>query len=265
MITSNIEQIIKEMTDFEKKQLPYIMKCTANDIAFDVMNTARKEVRMKFNGQSLASAILVNQATKQNPVAEVFVSDAFRGIGKTQYATPTWKVHALTVLEKGGMRPTKSMERLMVKAGLLRGTEVLIPDGKIEPWVYVQLMSVLHLNWKPGYNANETKGSRKRRETALKNAGKSESKFFVVTTKHIAISRHFGKVKQKRTGLAPGIYARMLDNADKRQVFRLFKIGSNTNYMKRWDLERIVHLIYDKRGYKYFSKAYDYAMFTARR
>ena len=263
-ITSNIGDVIKGFTEFEKKQLPYIQVLTANNIAFDVMEVARKEVRGKFRGKSLESAILLNKAKKRDiPYAEIFVSNAFRGIGRTKYKTPTWKAHALTVLEHGGKRPTKSMERAMVKAGLMRTSEILIEDGLVAPWVYVQIMSVLHLNWQAGFNANQSKASKKRKETALKNAGKANNKFFVVTSNHIAVARNLGKVVKRRSMLAPGIYTKMSDNANRGQVFRLFKIAKQADYNKKWDLKRILNTVYERRGEKHFSKAYDIAMFSA--
>jgi len=250
---SNIEDVIKGFTDFEKKQLPYISMLMVNNIAFDTMDSARKDVRHRFKGKSLATAIRLKKATKSKLYAEVYVDDYVR-----------WKENALSSLGLGGNRDRKSMERAMVKAGLMGRTEILIENGKIEPWIYVQLMSVLQLNWKAGYSANQTKTSKKRKDTALKKASKSEAKFFVVTSKKMAISRNLGKVISKRTGLAPGIYLRMNDNADKGQVFRIFKIASKANYKQQWNLEKILHKVYQRRGKDHFNKAYNIAMFSAR-
>lgn len=248
-VESNIESMIDGFSEFEKKLIPDISVSMANNLAFDSMDMARKVVRTKFKGKDLSKAIRVKKATKSKPYAEVYVTDYIR-----------WKENALATLERGGDRSRKSMELAMKKAGLIRGTEILIVDGKVQPWVYVQLMSVLQLNWKAGHTANQTKGSKKRKDAALKRAEKAESKFFVVTTKKMAVSRHLGKVVAKRTGLAPGIYARMSDNADSQQVFRLFKIARKPNYMKRWDLEDVVRKVYEKKSKKLFDLAYQHAV-----
>lgn len=254
IIESNIGDIIKGLTEFEKKQLPYIMMLTANDIAFDVLESSRKDVRNIFKGKDLSRAIRVKKATKSKLYAEVYVDDYVR-----------WKENALTTLGLSGDRSRKSMERAMVKAGLMRGTEILVADGKIAPWVNVKIMSVLQLNWKAGYSANQSKASKKRKDAALKKANQSESQFFVVTSSHIAISRNLGKVISKRSGLAPGIYTRQSDNVNKQGVFRLFKIARKSNYEQQWNLEEILQKVYNRRGYKHFSKAYDIAMFSAKR
>lgn len=253
-ITSNIEEVIKGFSDLEKKQIPYMQMLTVNNIAFDAMQSARTDVKNRFNGKSLAGAIRVKKATnKKNPYALVYVDDYV-----------AWKENALTTLGLGGSRSTKSMEKAMQKAGLLRSTEIIIEDGKVQPWVYVQLMSILQLNWKAGYSANQTKASKKRKDAAIDKASKAESKFFVVTSSRFAISRNLGKVKKKKTGLAPGIYARMGNSANNQQVFRLFKIARKANYKQQWDLKEIIFKVYERRGSEHFSKAYEIAMWSAK-
>jgi len=251
-IESNIKDVIDGFTDFEREQIPYIQMLTANNIAFDVLDSARKDVRNRFSGKDLSRAIRVKKATKARLYAEVYINNNIR-----------WRENALTALGFGGDRSRKSMEKAMMKAGLMRRTEILVRDGKVASWVDTQIMLMLTSSWKVLFDFN--KKSRKARKNSIKKSEKSKSNFFIVTSSHMAMSRVNGKVIKKRTALAPGIYTRFDDVHSDRGISRVYKISSKPTYKKDWDLVNITQKVYDRRGYKHFSKAYDIAMFTAKK
>ncbi len=250
MIESNIQEIIKGLDDLGRKQLPFILRETANDVAFETMRDARKLVSMRFlNGIKLAKAIRVKKATKKKPEAEVFVDDYV-----------PWKQNALVTQERGGDRRKKAFEKAMIRAGYLKQNEIITPDSSIvRGWVYVQIMSQLHLNDKAGYTANETKRSlqRKKRKRQYK-----EQRYMIVTSNKYAYTAEAGVIKKRRTGLAPGIYVKRVV-VDEIKNVRILKIGRKPHYTKRWDLQLIVKQVYAKRGYEYFSKNFDKAMASA--
>jgi len=234
-IENNIEEIIKGMTYFEKKQLPYMQMLTANNIAFDALDSVKAEIRGKLNikKQAVPSSFRIKKATKARPYAELFV-DEF-----------SWQYRALIHHFKGGNRERKGLEKAMIHQGFMYKHEILTPPPgvTIRPQVYVQIMSQIKLNFKAGYNANETKQSRKR-----KGANKTNARFFVITGK-------------SKSPLAPGIYARMPGH-DKPVC--LLRIAEKPEYKKQFDLNDVLVKVITRRGNDHFSKAYNLAMWTSK-
>ena len=236
-IESNIKDVMKGFTEFEKKQIPYIQMLTANNIAFDMLGTAKLRIRLGLNikKSSVPNSFRVRKATKQKPYAEVFVDEH------------SWQYKVLKHHFHGGDRERKGLEKALIHFGYMYRWEILTPSPgvKINPSTYVQIMSQLKLDYKAGYNSNETTKSRLRK-TASK---KSRARYFVIT----------GKAKSP---LAPGIYARMPMHDSPICILR---ISEKPHYKKKFDLSKTLNEIYEKRGFNHFSKAYDIAMFTAKK
>lgn len=250
-IISNIEEIVNGLIVLNKKQLPYALTLTANNIAFDAMNVARDIATKKFNGgDKLAQAIRVKKGTKQRAYAEVYVDDYI-----------PWKQNALVTMERGGDRERKGFERAMMRSGYLkRGEIITTDDARVQPWIYTQIMAQLNLNNKAGYTANESKASFKRKKKAIESA--KQSRFMLVTSNKMAYSGKEGRIFRKKTGLAPGIYAKLsIDGLD---PIRILKIAATPRYDQEWDLQKIVQDVYKERGNEHFNKALKYAIATAR-
>lgn len=247
-IKENISEIIKGLSTLEKKQLPRLAKETTNNIAFETMYSIRKEVTHKFKGKSMSNAIRLRKATNDKPFAEIYVDDYFR-----------WKENALTTLGLGGDRARKSMERMLIRAGYMKSYEILTPVGKANGGVYTKIASQLQLFYKSGFDANETIRSRKKN-----NAKRGDkARFFVVTSGKVAIVNNLGKIKKRKTGLAPGVYAALYSGTNDEMSragkhVRILKIAKKPNYKKTFDMEKILMKVYERRGDELFRKAFKY-------
>ena len=236
MITSNIEQVIKELGDFEKKQLPYALMVTSNNLAFEVMNTMRREFASELNvsKKSVINSVRVRKATKVKPYAEVYV-DEF-----------SWQHKVLKHHFYGGDRDRKGLEKALIYWGYMYKWEILTPPPgvKIRPSTYVQILSQLKLDYKAGYNSNETTRSRLRK-TADK---KTRARYFLITGK-------------SKSPLSPGIYARMPGSNSPISILR---IAEKPTYKKKFDFNKTANDVYSRKSDELFRRALEYAVFTAK-
>jgi len=236
IIESNIQDIIRGLGDFEKTQLPYALRVASNNLAFEVLNTMKRDIGSKLHvgKKSIISSVRIKKATKTRNYAEVYV-DEF-----------SWQHKVLKHHFKGGDRDRKGLEKALIYWGYMYKWEILTPPPgvKIRPSTYVQILSQLKLDYKAGYNSNETKRSRLRK-TADK---KSRAKFFLITGKD-------------KSHLAPGVYARMPGHSSPISILR---IAEKPTYKKKFDFEKTTQSVYDKHGDKMFSKALEYAMLTSK-
>lgn len=231
-IVDNVKQVIKGLDSFKDKDMPYVMMLTANNLAFDALDSLKKEVRgnLRLRNQRMSNAWRISKATKSKQYAEIYV-DEF-----------SWQYKALAHHYRGGDRERKGMEKALIYMGLMYRNEILTPSPgvTIRPHVYVEMMSQLKLNQKAGFNANETKASRAKRERMR---GKGV-RYFVVTGK-------------SKSPLAPGVYARIPGNDS---PVCLLRISEKPNYRKRMDTEATVLKVYARRKDKHFSDAMTRAM-----
>lgn len=252
--TKELDELRIDLQKFNKRDLPYIQMETVNKLAFATMYAARKYVNDRFNGKSMASAIRVKQkATKKDPTAIVMVWDNSANL---------WKERALETLETGGDRERKSFERRLIRHGLLRHYEILIPEVKVTRGIYAKIISKLHLVSEAGYSANETRRSKSRK--------KDNTSYLFVRTNHIAYSRELYSVKNYHTKLAPGLYAfvnRKHSSGDRiyDKPLRLFRIGTKPNYKKSWDLQQIATDVRNKKLDTFFLEAIAKANFTRKK
>jgi len=234
-IESNFKDVLKGLNYFEKKQLPYIHMLTTNNLAFDFLDTMKLEIDGKLNihKKQIPSSTRVKKATKSKPYAEIYVDEW------------SWQHKVLEHHFKGGDRERRGMEKALKRLGYISGNEILTPSPgvKIKSITYVQMMSQLKLDYKAGYNSNETTKSR------LKNrASKTNLRFFMITSK-------------TKSHLAPGVYARspLMDNP-----IIMLRISSKPNYKKQFDMAKTLEIVYQRRGFEHFNNAYLRAMRTAR-
>ena len=222
-VQSNIKDIIKRFDNFQKRDLPYITATTLNNIAFDVIDTIKRDIAKELNikKRAIPNALRVKKATKKSLYAELYV-DEF-----------SWQHSVLKHHFFGGDRERKGMEKALIYMGYMHKWEILTPSPgvTIRPYVYVQMMSQLKLNYKAGFSANETQKSRKRNKTT--------TRFFIITGK-------------SNSPLAPGIYAR---RPGYEGVICMLRIAEKPNYKKRFDLEKRAQLIIASRSNKHFRDA----------
>ncbi|MFY9088943.1 hypothetical protein [Arcobacter aquimarinus] len=251
---SDLQKIANKFSNLQK-QMPDIRKSAINNIAFDVMDSTRKQIQGAFNGKDLSKSILIRKATNERDYAEIYVDDKFR-----------WKQNALNTLGVGQDRARKGLERLLIKAGYMKPYEILIPDGKLSGGQYTKIASQLQLFFKEGFSANETASSRK------KNQARSgvHSRFFIVTSNHFAFTNDLGAIKKRKTGLAPGVYVLVYDKVEgtnkgekvwrrlAAEPIRLLKIAKKPNYKKMYNIEEIFRKVYERRGQKHILDAFQH-------
>jgi len=77
-VETNIKDIVKGLSDFEKKQLPYATSKALNDTAFQVKDALVAQMKQKLNNPTpfTLRAVKVKKATKKSLYAEIFISDA---------------------------------------------------------------------------------------------------------------------------------------------------------------------------------------------
>jgi hypothetical protein len=230
----DIEKLINRFTDLEKKQMPYAAMVATNNLAFTALNAHRDEVQGMFNWKSKApNALKIKKANKSNPIAEMYVDEW------------SWGYYALKPHYLGGDRHRKGMEKAMIALGYMHRNEILTPSPgvRINPSIYVQMMSQLKLNYKAGYSANETVASRKKKRIT-----KTVLRFFIITGK-------------SKSPLAPGIYARMPDHDS---PVCMLRISEKPTYKKKLDMEKTVSKVFKENGQRYLTEALDYAIKTAK-
>jgi hypothetical protein len=120
-IDVDTSKLVGEMSDLEKRQLPFATANALNDAMFDVRNAWREAMPQIFDQptQLTLDAVLYKKATKQNLVAEVFLrNEATKGTPPSRY---------LIAEVEGGARREKPFEFLLRRAGVLRTDQFLVP------------------------------------------------------------------------------------------------------------------------------------------
>ena len=229
VVKSNAKAIIKELGAFER-DVPFIMKEAANDIAFDALKKIKQEVNAKLHitTNRIPNAWRVKKATKQRPYAELWVDEW------------SWQYKVLRHHYYGGDRLRKGLEKRLIRYGYMNPSDILTTPPGRHPSRYMinEIVAQLKIANEAGYFANETERSRKRRERI----GKT-TRFFIIP-------------RWKRSHLAPGIYARK-DGYDK--PICIFRIASKPHYKKRLDAERIIKKVIERRFEAYVAKAVERA------
>lgn len=225
MINSNIKEIIKGLNDFEKKQLPFAESLALNRTALIAQNAIKHKIDKDFNVTSKS----------WNKVGGKF------GIKK--------------------------------KAATKRNPEVMIYIPDINTWIEdhergdirtgVQLIPTR--GFRKIYKLKTNKAIKKKAKTLL--SDKSKYRIFEATINgdRYIMQRLKGKIdgkrrlKSKKTGrlLKPKKVLR-------RDVVPLFLIKDNVKEKARLGFYETIVKVFEKNIDKEFSKAFDYAMATAR-
>lgn len=218
-IESNIEDIIKGLGVFEKKQVPYALANALNDVAFESMDAVKGEIKGKLNIRKtkVPNAFTVKRASKNNLQAELFMDDT------------KWQHKVLAHHFKGGDRARKGLEKAMIYWGHMTKHDILTPPPgvRLKPGIYNQIVAQLKLQYKAGYSANETKISKLK-----KHNGKTNLRFFLATSK-------------KNLHLAMGIYARMPGHSSPVCILRIAEKPNYTN--QQFDLEKTTSKVIKRR------------------
>ena len=228
----DINKLLKQFGAFEK-DIPYIVRTTTNNIAFEALQKIKAEVRGKLNisKQKIPNSWRVRKATNQRPYAELYVDEW------------SWQHKVLAHHYSGGDRARKGLEKALIYLGYMDKSDILTPPPgvKLRPSIYNKIIAQLKLTYKSGYSANETKRSRARKKDKLR--------FFLVP-------------KHSKKNMHPGIYARM-DGVDK--PICILRIARKPNYKKRLDAVTIAKKVISRRFESHLYKAVQHAWQTRMR
>lgn len=113
--------LVANLSDLEKKQLPFATMLALNDAMFDVREAWRAAMPQVFDQPTpfTANAVLYRKATKDNLVAEVFL--------RNEIGDGTPPSRYLIRQSEGGSREEKPFEHLLRQAGILGGDEFVVP------------------------------------------------------------------------------------------------------------------------------------------
>lgn len=122
---SNITAVEKDLTRFERKQIPFATAVALTRTAKDAEKVLKATMKRVFDRPTpyTLRGTMTRPATKQKLVASVGFRD-FAGKG-----TPAGKY--LRPQIEGGPRRSKKSERLLRQAGLLRSNEYIVPSKAI--------------------------------------------------------------------------------------------------------------------------------------
>lgn len=114
----DIKNMIKSLSDIEKKQVPYATILATNKLAFATMQEQKKETLgdLTWKRKNIPNAIRYIKATKsKKPYAELFLNEK------------SWIYYALKQHFLGGDRHSKGLENYLKSKYLLEKNEYLIP------------------------------------------------------------------------------------------------------------------------------------------
>jgi len=119
-----LDEAIKGLDALEKEQLPFALALTATWTAQDIQVAEKKLISTVFDNPTryTKNSVYIKSATKNNPVAAVWLKDDWSvGFGKgnaAEYLSP----HIF-----GGPRKNKRFEKAMQRQGLLRAGQFTVP------------------------------------------------------------------------------------------------------------------------------------------
>lgn len=113
--------LIKNLSDLEKKQLPFATMLALNDAMFSVVAAWKEAIPQVFDRPTpfTMNAVLYRKATKDKLYADVYLRDEMRD------GTPPARY--LNREATGGAREEKPLEHLMRQAGILGADEFVVP------------------------------------------------------------------------------------------------------------------------------------------
>lgn len=169
-VKHNIDEVMKNVDDQFKRQVPYATKTAINNTAFKAKAAFEHDIRDVFNRPTpwiQKSVRVIKARDKANPVAQVDFD--FWG-NKQGYSA----ADVMMANIKGGSRRLKGFERALQRKGYLEPGEYAVPGkaatdlnmidayGNMKAGVIVQILSKLEAFGEVGYTANVTGKKRQR-------------------------------------------------------------------------------------------------------
>ncbi|WP_417550131.1 hypothetical protein [Methylophaga sp.] len=156
-IKSELDKLTKNLTDVEKKQIPFAMALALNEAATIGQSAGVKEMQRVFDRPTpfILKSLRVTRASKNNLKSEVGFKNVFGKFGSA--VENTLKPHI-----EGGKRKPKGSEATLRRAGILRPDEFIVPSkalrldrfGNIPNGTMNKILSNIGGFGEQGYKAN---------------------------------------------------------------------------------------------------------------
>lgn len=113
--------LVRNLSDLERKQLPFATMLALNDAMFGVVNAWKEAIPQVFDRPTpfTLNSVLYKKATKDRLYAEVWLRDEIR-----DGTPPARYLHREAT---GGAREEKPLEHLLRQAGVLTSDEFIVP------------------------------------------------------------------------------------------------------------------------------------------
>lgn len=258
-IKMDIEDIARQMTEVQLKQIPYATRLTVNKLAANAkQNMELKEIpKLDRPTRYTKNMMRVKYANRTNLKSEIKVKDSATITKRGMHGPNEVLGHLFT----GGPRRGKGFEGLMRQAGILPAGMFAVPGsgatldayGNLSRGLIVQLLSYFSAFQETGFRANMSEKKRKsfeRRYMRKHIKSASTFKFFVARP-------------QDETGLHPGIWMRVGFGVGQ-SIKPILIFVKSTNYKRYFNLQEIVDRIVKRDVEFEFKKAFQRAMDTAR-
>lgn len=249
-IRFDVKQLSRNLSNAEKRQLPYALARALNDTAFETREAWKELVPRVFDRPTplTMNAVLYRKATKQNALtAEIFIRDeAHKGTPPVRYLSPE---------EHGGARRQKPFERLLARSHP-RARQFYVPGrgltlnqfGNVPAAIIQKILSQLQVRQDAAQN--ETAAARGRRIKRQRKKGGGGSYFI--------LAQNRGKL---RAGV---VYERIETGFGSAVRSVLFPLDSAPTYRPRFGAIKLAHQIAAQRFPINFNKWMREAMRTAR-
>lgn len=231
-LSSNKDQIARQMRVFAEKQIRFAAAQAINDAVQDCRSTVPAAMRRTFRAPvaRTLNSVRYSKASSSSLTASVWVNDdPGKGIAPARY---------LAAEIEGGTRHKKRFERALQQRGLLPGGMFVVPaesapkdaHGDVPGSFYVRILSYLGAFGEQGYRANMTD----KRKSQIAGVKVSQRGYKTITGAVYFVATGRGKTKH----LKPGIYKQ--SGTHGAVIEPVFLFVSSATYKQRFDFRGIV-------------------------
>lgn len=232
----NLNEVLRQISDFERGQLPFAISKALNDTASTLRKELEGELDSVFDRPTpwIRRSPFMEPSTKSSLAAMVGIRD--QGLRVTP-------AHYLQEHFEGGTRDNKPMEKAMRAAGILPAGWLVVPGDGVK---------------KDGHG-NVSKATIARVIRELKGGGRRQTKagtfrLFVVKP---------GETNRRLRHLAPGIWSTS-KVGDQTNITPVFLFVSRASYRKTLDLPQLGRKVVARDFGRNFNAAFARALRTAR-
>lgn len=257
IVLEGIQELMQDLTELEKRQLPFALSKAINDTATQIRKDETQEMERALDRPTkyTLGSLYVQRSDKRNLTATVGFKDkssAGKGNPASNYISPQ-------IL--GGNRGVKRFESALIRAGVLPKGMYVTPGagvtldahGNIPSALIVQILSYFRAFGEQGYSANITEQKKAAMKKGIK--GQDGYAYFVSRGK----GDWFGRYQH----LPPGIYRRTHFHGGS-SIKPIFMFVGTPTYSDIYDFFGVAQRTVARDFDYYFAQAWEYALRTAR-